>query len=356
MIKKLSFNGKTLRVPLIQGGMGVGVSLSNLAGNVAKCGAMGVISAAQPGFMRDDFRSNNIESNVVALQEEIHKAKQISQGKGMIAVNAMVASAHYVQLVKASIAAKADAIISGAGLPLDLPELVKGANILIAPIVSSKKAVDVILKSWDRRYKRTPDFVVIESAEAGGHLGFKKEDLLNDSAQPLSEILSEVKQSVHEYEDKYEKDIPVYVAGGIYDGADIQKYLNEGADGVQMATRFIATHECDAHIAFKEAVVNCKKEDIAIVQSPTGFSGRALWNDFYKAVEKRGNISMKQCLRCVKPCTPQDTPYCISEALIQSVKGNVNQGVVFVGSNAYKIKEIVSVKELIDSLFKEVKI
>ncbi len=356
MIKKIIYNGKSLKLPLIQGGMGVGVSLSNLAGNVAKCGGMGVISAAHPGYMRDDFRKNNTLSNAEALKDEITKAKQIADGNGLIAVNAMVAGTQYAELIKATVDAKADAIISGAGLPLNLPELTEGSDILIAPIVSSKKAIDVILKSWDRRYNKVPDFVVIESAEAGGHLGFKKEELIEGTAQPLSEILSEVKQSIQSYEEKYNKPIPVYVAGGIYDSIDIQKYLDEGADGVQMATRFIATHECDADIAFKQAIVNCSKEDIAIVKSPTGFSGRALWNKFYEDVEKRGNITMKSCLNCLKPCNPMDTPYCISEALIQSVKGNVEHGVVFVGSNAYRINEIISVKQLIDSLFEEVKL
>lgn len=346
---------KILEKPIIQGGMGVGISLGRLAGNVMKEGGMGVISAAHPGYHKPDFQNNSIKCNCEAIHEEVNKARKISDGKGLLAMNIMVAGTDYVTYVKESVKAKVDAIISGAGLPLELPILTKGSNVLLAPIVSSGKAMRLILKVWDKRYSTTPDFVVIEGSEAGGHLGFKKEDLLENKCQSLSEILKDVQNELKSYREKYSKTIPVFMAGGIFTGSDIAKYIQEGANGVQMGTRFIATEECDAHENFKNAIVNCTKEDLAIVKSPAGFPGRAIMNSFMKTVSLRENISMKNCFNCMKPCTPDSTPYCISNALIQSVKGNLDKGLIFAGSNAYRINKITTVHELIDELMKECK-
>ena len=192
----LEINQKSLTVPLIQGGMGVGVSLGSLAGHVAKCGAMGVISTAHPGYKEDDFESNHRQANIRALKKEILKAQKFSQGKGLVAINAMVALKDYDELINAALESKVDAIISGAGLPLRLPELVKDHDVLIAPIVSSGKACKVIIKHWLKKYQRTPDFIVIEGSQAGGHLGFKKEDLENQTCQSLEEIFKDVEEIV----------------------------------------------------------------------------------------------------------------------------------------------------------------
>lgn len=350
MLKSVKLGDKILEVPIIQGGMGVGISLSNLAGSVMKEGAMGVISAAHPGYAKDNFRQDSKQANCDAILEEVQKARTISNGKGLLGINIMVASRDYAAYVKAAVQAKVDAIISGAGLPLELPSLVSDSSILLAPIVSSGKAMRLLAKMWDRRHNATPDFVVVEGSEAGGHLGFKKEDLVDGVCQPLDEILKEVQEELNPYREKYEKEIPVFVAGGVYDGKDIAHYIQQGANGVQMGTRFIATQECDASEDFKQAVINCTKEDIKIVQSPTGFPGRGLWNSFMKNNKERGNVCIKNCLNCMLPCTPSDTPYCISEALIQSVKGNLNHGLVFVGSNAWRIQEMTTVKQLIQEL------
>lgn len=353
MLRSVKIGSKLLSLPIIQGGMGVGVSLSNLAGHVMKEGGMGVISAAHPGYCDPDFRKNPVLANYKAIIEEAKKARAISQGQGLLGINIMAAGKEYATMVKAAVEAKYDAIISGAGLPLYLPKLVEDGTILLAPIVSSGRAMKLIASTWDRRYQRTPDFVVIEGCEAGGHLGFKKEDILSDCCQSLEAILTDVKKELEPYRKKYHKDIPVFVAGGVYTGSDIAHYIELGASGVQMGTRFIATHECDADIRFKEAVISAKKEDITIVQSPTGFPGRAVLNEFMKKVKERGNISIQKCLNCLTPCTPQNTPYCITEALIQAVKGNVNNGLVFVGTNAWRLEKIVSVKELISELVEE---
>lgn len=353
MIKELKIKDKVLSFPLIQGGMGVGVSLSGLAGAVMKEGCMGVISAAHPGYRSEYFRSDSIKANCEAIIEEAKKARALACGKGLLGVNIMAASKDYIEYVKAAVKAKVDAIISGAGLPLDLPSYVEDKSILLAPIVSSGKAAKLICKVWDKRHQATPDFVVIEGSEAGGHLGFKKEDLLNGTCESLEKIYHDVKAELAIYQEKYQKEIPVFVAGGIYSGKDIAHYLKLGADGVQMGTRFIATEECDVDANFKQAVVDCTIDDIEIVQSPTGFPGRGIMNDFMARNKERGNVTIRKCLDCLTPCNPSDTPYCISEALIQSAKGNLKSGLIFVGSNAYRIEEIVSVKHLIDELKRE---
>ncbi|MDF9824711.1 nitronate monooxygenase [Breznakia sp. PF5-3] len=350
MVNELKRNDKKLSFPLIQGGMGVGVSLSGLAGAVMKEGCMGVISAAHPGYRKETFRLDSIKANCDAIIEEVKKAKEIACGKGLLGINIMAASKDYIAYVKAAVKAKVDAIISGAGLPLDLPSYVDDESILLAPIVSSGKAARLICKIWDKRHHVTPDFIVIEGSEAGGHLGFKRDDLLDDTCESLEKIYADVKTELKPYQDKYQKDIPVFVAGGIYDGEDIAKYIKMGADGVQMGTRFIATNECDAALAFKQMVVDSTMENIEIVQSPTGFPGRGIMNSFMKRTKERGNVTIKKCLDCLTPCNPSDTPYCISEALIQAVQGNVENGLVFVGSNAHRVQEIVSVKHLIDEL------
>lgn len=353
MKNSLTLGNRSLCVPLIQGGMGVGVSLSSLAGAVMKEGAMGVISAAHPGYRKAEFLTDSIRCNCEAIIEEVEKAKALAQGKGLCGVNIMVASRDYEAYVKAAVEAKADAIISGAGLPLQLPAIVKDADILLAPIVSSGRAAKLILKSWERHYHRYPDFIVIESALAGGHLGFKKEELIEERFASLSAILQDVLAVVKPYEEACGHSIPLFVAGGIYDKADIERYLGEGASGVQMATRFIATTECDAHDNFKQLIVQATKEDQALVKSPAGLPGRAVLTPLMRTVMSDQRIAPTHCIGCMLPCTPATTPYCISEALINAVKGDVEHGLVFAGANAYRIKSIVSVHELMQELFGE---
>lgn len=342
----------TLEIPLIQGGMGVGISLSKLAGAVMREGGMGVISAAHPGYRKPDFWQNSKACNVEAIIEEVKKAKVLSKGKGLCAVNVMVASRDYETYVKACVEAGADAIISGAGLPLHLPEIVKDADILLAPIVSSGKAASLILRSWKRHSNRIPDFIVIEGALAGGHLGFKKEEVLNESYASLDDILKDVLALLPPYEEEAARKIPVFVAGGIYTKEDIKHYQSMGAYGVQMGTRFIATTECDANERYKQMFVNAKKEDIAIVKSPAGLPGRAIMTPFMKEHENKRAIPT-HCIGCMLPCKIDSTPYCISEALIHAVKGEVEEGLVFAGANAYRIDKIVTVHELIHELFGE---
>lgn len=352
MLKDVRFSQRVMQLPIIQGGMGVGVSLSSLAGHVMKAGAMGVISAAHPGYRRADFRKDSVAANCAAILEECAKARAISEGNGLLGINIMVASTDYDTYVRAALAAKVDAIISGAGLPLHLPKLTEGSNVLLAPIVSSARAAHLILRTWDKHYHTCPDFIVIEGSEAGGHLGFSKEELMSGHCPPLTQIVGEVRALLAPYEERYQKQIRIFAAGGIYDGQDIARMLRAGADGVQMATRFIATYECDAQETFKQAVLQCKKEDIRLIKSPAGLPGRALNTRFIQRVEGQ-TICMEHCLRCMKPCDPTHTPYCISEALITSVSRDAQEGVVFVGANAWRVDQMLHVSQLIDQLKEE---
>lgn len=331
--------------------MGVGISRSRLAGTVASYGAVGVISGVQIGFEEPDFETNTVEANVRALRKQIKKAREISP-KGIIGLNLMVAISCYDTLAKVAVEEGIDLIISGAGLPITLPGLVEGSNTKIAPIVSSAKAAKVICKMWDKKHNRIPDLVVVEGPNAGGHLGFSIDELKSEKNIDLGELVQSVIEAVKPFEDKYERKIPVICAGGIYSGEDIAKYIKLGAAGVQIATRFIATEECDAHIKYKQAFIDCKEEDIELVISPVGMPGRAIRNKFIEKIKKQ-NEPITKCYNCLKPCNPKNTPYCISKALINAVKGDIDNGLLFTGSNAYKIDKIVTVKELLDELISE---
>ncbi|KGK89176.1 nitronate monooxygenase family protein [Clostridium sp. HMP27] len=351
-IPPLQIGDLTLKVPIIQGGMGIGVSLSTLAAAVANEGALGVISGVQIGFREEDFKSNSKEANIRALRKEIRRAKELSP-KGVIGLNLMVAMNNYEDMVKTAVEEKIDIIISGAGLPTVLPKLVKGSTTKIAPIVSSAKATRVILKLWEEKHNYIPDLIVVEGPKAGGHLGFKRDELEVIEKYDLSNILKEVLDTVSEYEAKHNCKIPVVAAGGVYSGKDIAELLSIGASGVQMGTRFIGTYECDADEKYKRAFIESKKEDIEIIQSPVGMPGRAIKNSFIKSVnEQRPKID--RCYNCLRKCDPKTTIYCISNALMEAVKGNIENGLIFTGSNGYKITKLVTVKELINDLIKEV--
>ena len=346
-IKPLKIGDLVANIPIIQGGMGVGVSLSNLAGNVAKHGAIGVVSAAHPGYLEEDFEKNTLAANIRGLTKHIKRAKEISSN-GIIGVNVMVAMNNYIEHVKTAIEAGADLIISGAGLPLNLPEITKGSSIKIAPIVSSSKAARIVLTYWKKHFNRTADAVIVEGPMAGGHLGFKK-DKIEDETKSFDKNVQSVIEEVKNFENEFNKPIPVIVAGGVFTHEDMMKYLNLGASGVQVATQFVATHECDAHINFKNAFVNCKKEDIELTISPVGMPGRAIKNKLTETL-KTQRVKITKCYDCLIPCNPASTPYCISSALIKAVKGDVENGLVFCGANAYRINKISSVEEILNKL------
>ena len=340
-INELRIGDLIARIPLIQGGMGVGVSLSGLAGSVAAAGGIGVISTAQIGYRDPDFDKGPLACNLKAIGEEIKKAKEIAKG-GIIGVNIMVATKRYEEYVKAAVKAGVDIIISGAGLPMTLP-MVSG-DVKIAPIVSSKKSLSVIAKYWKKKYDRKPDLVVVEGPKAGGHLGFSTEEIDEYTVANTKDYDEEVKQIIALAD---ELSVPVAVAGGIYDRADMEHYLAMGAKAVQVATRFVTTKECDASDAFKQAYIDAKKEDIVIVKSPVGMPGRAIHNVFLDKV-KAGERFMRGCRQCLNTCDPNTTPYCITEALVNAVKGNLDEGLIFCGSNAYRADKIETVADIME--------
>lgn len=345
-----SVGEKEVRLPLIQGGMGVGISLGNLAGAVAAEGGVGIISTAQIGFREPDFDRNPEAANRRAIEKEMKRARDISPD-GIIGSNIMVALRDYEDHVKASAAAGADLIISGAGLPAELPRLVQGSRTKIAPIVSTEKSAKVILKYWERKFRRTADLVVIEGPEAGGHLGFGREALEHYTEAVYMEEMKRIVDVVRGYERKFDKKIPVAAAGGIYDREDVERVMRTGVDGVQVASRFVTTKECDADIRYKEAYIHASKEDIVIVQSPVGMPGRAILNPFMKCVMLGEKVSHTACHRCLAKCNPAEIPYCITDALIAAAEGRIEEALLFCGAKAYKAERIETVKEVVESLF-----
>jgi len=346
-MKPLNIGNLTARVPIIQGGMGIGVSRWRLAGTVAKEGGIGIISTAQIGYDEPEFENNQIAANLKAVKKHIDLARSIADG-GIVGVNVMVATRQYDSYIKAACEAGTDVIISGAGLPVKLPELVRGYNVKIAPIVSSLRAASVILKMWDRKYNRTADFIVIEGPKAGGHLAFTREQL-EDKNFDFDGVVKDIINHVGEYENKYRVKIPVIVAGGIFDRDDIKHAFELGADGVQISTRFVVTKECDAGEKFKWAYLNASKEDIAIIDSPVGMPGRAILTPFIKKLAK-GKSPVGKCYNCLEHCNPKEIPYCITKALIEAVKGNIEEGLVFCGENACRLKKMTTVKEIFEEL------
>lgn len=347
--KPLQIGNLTARIPVIQGGMGVGISLDRLAGAVAAEGGIGVISTAQIGFREPDYDRNPLEANLRVIPEYLKKAREKAQG-GIIGMNIMVATQHYEEYVKAAAKAGVDLIISGAGLPTNLPELVKDFQTKIAPIVSTAKSAAVILKMWDRKYHRMPDLLIIEGPEAGGHLGFKREELATFTKEAYEQEIREILKLVKVCEEQYHSRIPAALAGGIYDKADVAYALSLGVDAVQMATRFVTTAECDAAEEYKQAYIRCKKEDIEIVQSPVGMPGRAIHNEFQQKLST-GVCRPRKCHQCIKTCEPSKTPYCITDALINAAKGKVDDALLFCGARAYRAERIETVHEVIESLY-----
>lgn len=345
-VKPLKIGDLVARVPVIQGGMGVGISLSSLAGNVAAEGGIGVISTAQIGYREPDFDTDPIGANLRAVGTEIARAREIAKG-GILGVNIMVAARKYEEYVKAAVAAGIDLIISGAGLPMDLPKIVGTAGTKLLPIVSSVKSVQVIMKYWWKKYSRLPDAVVVEGPLAGGHLGFHREQLADIEGLHYDDEVKAIIAQVNETAAKHDAEIPVVMAGGIYTREDMEHYLEMGAAGVQMATRFVTTYECDADPAYKQSYIDAKKEDIVIVQSPVGMPGRAILNPFMKRA-REGQIPHEKCHLCISACKGVDTPYCITDALVNAVKGKVDEALLFCGANAYRATHLEHVKDILE--------
>ena len=346
--KPLDLGGLKIKLPIIQGGMGVGISLSSLAGAAAKEGAAGIISTAQIGFRDPDFEKDPLQANLRAIPKHVKRAREIAGG-GVIGVNIMVATKEYARYVAEAVKSGVDLIISGAGLPMELPKLTKGSRTKLLPIVSSLKAAELILKTWKRRYDRLPDGIVVEGPKAGGHLGFKKEALKDAQGLHYEEEIKSIISYVRQFGQQFGQYIPVITAGGIRCREDVEKQRSLGADGVQVATRFVPTEECDASMAYKEAYIECRKEDIVIVNSPVGMPGRAIRNAFIRRTETEKE-PIRKCFGCLSGCRPDTAPYCITKALINAAKGDIDNALLFCGAEAYKETRIRTVKEVLAEL------
>lgn len=345
----------TAGVPIIQGGMGVGISGAGLASAVADQGGIGVISAVALGLLQPKTAKSYKEGNQEGLRREIRRAKKKSQG--LIGVNIMVALSDYDDLLETALDEDVDCVFLGAGLPLKFPDSVPPERLQtmrtrVIPIVSSAKAARLILQYWSKRFDHVPDGFVVEGPMAGGHLGFKPEQI-DDPRFELRRLVPEVITAVAPFAGQYKKNIPIIAAGGVYTGFDVFDFLELGAQGVQLGTRFVATHECDADVRFKESYVQSRKEDLTIIKSPVGLPGRALGNDFLQDVAKGEKKPFTCPWKCLKTCEYKESPYCIAAALNQARKGRLDKGFAFAGANAWRIDRIISVQELMLSLAEE---
>lgn len=352
-IRPLKMGNIEAKLPIIQGGMGVGISLGRLAGSVAREGGIGVISAAQIGYQEPDFDRNTKEANLRAIQKEYDKARALAP-KGVIGFNIMVAMRDYEDYVRAAIQTGADLIISGAGLPTSLPKIAGDADVKLAPIVSTARSAGVILRYWDKKYRRMPDLMIIEGPRAGGHLGFTQEQLTEYLPEGTYDVqVKEILSVVRQYEEQYQRPIRTALAGGISDRTRAAHAFSLGVDAIQAASWFVTTEECDADIRYKETYLKASREKVAIVKSPVGMPGRAIMNPFMERVMSGERVPHGPCRRCLENCDPAGTPYCITEALIQAARGEVEDGLLFCGAYAYEADHIETVREVINSLLSQ---
>ncbi len=344
-IPSLKIGDLTIRIPIVQGGMGVSVSKASLASAVSLAGGLGVIASVGLGEEMD-MSIPYMQRSRQALSAEIREVKQ--QGLP-VGVNVMVALTNFGDLVKTCAREEVDVLFAGAGLPLRLPEFAGDSSMKLVPIISSGRAADVICRSWSKKYSRFPDAIVVEGPMAGGHLGFKLQDILDGKASDLKTLVRETLAVTDRYEQQAGRKIPVIAAGGVYTGADIAGFLNMGASGVQMGTRFVATHECDVSNAYKQAYVDATEDDVAVILSPVGLPARVIRTPF---VEKSlGEKQKFNCFyKCLITCDADKANYCIALALLDSSRGKLDTGFPMCGQNVYRIDKIVSVKELMREL------
>jgi len=357
-LKPLKIGKYEIKYPIFQGGMGLGISWDKLAGNVSLEGGLGIISSVGTGYYENrkfidkelnakPFGSENFYSTR-GLRAVIENARKIC-GDSPLGVNIMYAANDYARVVKDACEAGINIIVSGAGLPTNLPEFTQNfKEIALVPIVSSAKALKIICKRWLQRYERLPDAVVLEGPLSGGHQGFTYEQCL-DPEFSLFNLIPQVKAEIKEW-----GDFPLIAAGGIWDKNDIEKAISLGANGVQMGTRFIGTHECDADIGFKEVLLAAEEKDIELIKSPVGYPARGIRTNLINLVDKRMGPKIQCISNCVSPCQrgkeAKQVGYCIADRLFDAYSGKKESGLFFTGANGYKLKELISVKELMHKL------
>ncbi|KAA6224717.1 MULTISPECIES: nitronate monooxygenase [unclassified Campylobacter] len=356
--KPLTIGKHTIKYPIFQGGMGLGISWDRLASAVSLNGGLGIISSVGTGYYENlshiskefnskPYGSNNFYSRN-GLKAIIDNARKVC-GNAPLGCNILCASNDYARIARDACELGFNVIISGAGLPTNLPEFTMGfEDVALVPIISSAKALKIICKRWQARYNRLPDAVVLEGPKSGGHQGFTYEQCLDINYQ-LENLIKPVVEEAKNW-----GSFPIIVAGGIWDKKDIENVLNLGASGVQMGTRFIGTFECDASDDFKQVLINCKKEDIELIKSPVGYPARGIRTNLLNLVDKRMGPKINCVSNCVAPCgrgkEATKVGYCIADRLYDAYAGKKETGLFFTGANGYRLKELISVKELMDKL------
>jgi len=351
-IPKLHIGNLTASVPIVQGGMGVRISLASLAAAVANAGGIGTISSIGLG----DFTASEHEYERIsreALQEEIRKARTMTEG--ILAVNFMGVLSNVEDLIQTAVREGIQIIVFGAGLPMRLPKIVPDPSVNLVPIVSSARGAELILRGWEKRSQRTAGAIILEGPLAGGHLGFTSEQLQHIEDHSLEKNVPDLVEAVKPFEDRFGHAIPIIAGGGVFDGSDIARMLSLGASGVQMATRFVCTEECDASSEFKQAYLDAAEEDIVIVKSPVGLPGRAIRNKFLEDLETMDRLQINCRYHCLTVCKVAEAKFCIAQALVNAYRGDVDHGLIFCGQNAHRIDKIVPVKELIAELTRELR-
>ena len=356
--RPLKIGKYVIEKPIVQGGMGVGISWDQLAGAVSKEGGLGVISSVGTGYYGNKeyaqrlvaerpLEADNFYSKE-ALEAIFANARKLC-GDKPLACNVLYAINDYGRVVRDSCEAGADIIITGAGLPTNMPEFTEGyPDVALVPIVSSPKALKIICKRWEKRYNRLPDAVILEGPKSGGHQGFTYEQCSMEEHQ-LENLVAPVVEEAAKW-----GDIPVIAAGGIWDKKDIDEMIALGAAGVQMGTRFIGTYECDAHANFKKVLLEAKEEDIHLMKSPVGYPARGVRTNLTGLIETRTGPAIKCISNCVAPCNrgveAKEVGFCIADRLSDAYEGNTDLGLFFSGSNGYRINEIITVEELMKKL------
>lgn len=349
-MKRLNIGGLMPKLPIVQGGMGICVSLSGLASAVANEGGIGVISAVGIGMLEPNYRKKYRQSNKIALTKEIRKAREKSDG--IIGVNIMMAITDFDDMLKIALDEKVDVVFIGAGLFLKRPELPEGCQTKFVPKVSSARAARVIFNYWADKYNCVPDAIVIEGPMAGGHVGFKKNELLS-AQKPLHELIKETVDVVKPFEEQFNIEIPVIAAGGVYTGEDMYEVMEAGATAVKMGSRFVTTTECDVSDAFKQNYIRTTPDDITLIDSPVGLPGRVISSPFVKKIQAGETMPLNCAWKCLKTCDYKKAPFCIASALFNAAQGNLDEGFSFAGSRAYLAEKIMSVKDTISQIMQE---
>lgn len=356
--KSLQIGKHTIEIPIVQGGMGVGISWDQLAGTVSKEGGLGVVSSVGTGYFMDKKYSKKLvlERPLDAINfyskegfKAIHDSARKICGNKPLAANVLYAINDYGRVVKDACEAGFNIIITGAGLPTNMPEFTEGyPDVALVPIVSSAKALKIICKRWTKRYNRVPDAVIVEGPKSGGHQGFSYEQCKLPENQ-LENIVGPVVEEAKNW-----GDMPIIAAGGVWDKADIEEMMSLGASAVQMGTRFIGTQECDAHDNFKTVLLNAKKDDIQLMSSPVGYPAQGVVTNLTHLIAKREGPDIKCISNCVAPChrgeEAKAVGFCIADRLSDAYRGNLETGLFFSGTNGYRLDKIITVKELINKL------